>query len=207
MNHIASAAAATVMMIGAGAGAVTDVGKSPTAPSMPVMNPMVGGQAMLASRDLIDNIARSPDHTAFVAALRQTGLAEKLSGNEPYTLFAPTNAAFTALTDKAALNKADMARILSYHMVRGKYDSQTLLRVINEGEGKARLKTLAGGTLLAMMNGPTNIILMDEKGQTANIAIYDVYDKNGVTQIIDKVVRPGTITPLSARDLPEAPRS
>ncbi len=207
MNHIASAAAATAMMIGAGIGAVVDAGDGHSAPSMPVMNPMVGGQAMLASRDLMDNITRSPDHSILVAALRQTGLAETLSGKGAFTIFAPTNAAFSAMTGMATLDNAAMKRLLAYHVVRGKYDSPTLLRLINEGEGQAKLKTLSGGTLLAMMNGPTNIVLMDENGQTANISIYDVYEKNGIMQVIDRVVHPAPITPLSARDLSEARRS
>jgi uncharacterized surface protein with fasciclin (FAS1) repeats len=207
MNHVASAAAATAMMIGAGAGAVTDLGPEKTRPVMDVMNPMVGGQAMLANRDLLDNLSHSPDHTAFAAALRQSGLADKLTGNEEFTLFAPTNAAFAAMVDKVSLDKAELEKILGYHLVHGKYDSQALLRMINEGDGKATLKTLSGGTLLAMMNGPTNIVLMDEKGQTANISVYDVYEKNGVMQVIDRVARPASATPLSVRALPAAPRS
>lgn len=195
------------MAIGASFGAVTDVGKTHSDPNTGIMNPMVGGQAMLASRSLIDNAAHSPDHTILVAALRQTGLADKLANEGPYTIFAPTNAAFAGMGDRSSLDKAAMTRLLSYHVVRGKYDSQTLLRVISEGEGEARLKTLEGGTLVASMNGPTNIVLMDEKGGTANIAIYDVYEKNGVMMVIDKVVRPAAVRPLSARDLQVTPRS
>lgn len=195
------------MAIGASMGAVTNVGKTPADPNMEIMNPMIDGQAMLASRNLIDNAAHSPEHTILVAALRQTGLADKLSGQGPFTIFAPTNAAFAAMSDRGSLDKAAMAQLLGYLVVRGKYDSQTLLDLINGGEGEARLKTLEGGILVARMNGPTNIVLIDEKGGTANISIYDVYEKNGVMQVIDKVVRPRAVTPLSARDLQAVPRS
>jgi uncharacterized surface protein with fasciclin (FAS1) repeats len=79
---------------------------------------------------------------------------------------------------------------MGYLVVKGKLDSQTLLKLINENGGQANLTTIEGGKLVAQMNGPTNIVLIDEKGQTANIAIYDIYQANGVMQVIDKVVTP-----------------
>jgi len=186
MNHLAIVAAATAVMIGAGAGAVT---RTPAPdPNAEIMNPMVAGEAMLPSRDLFDNAAHSPEHTVLVGDLQQTGVADVLKGKGPYTVFAPTNDAFAAAGTLG--DKAEVAKVLDYHIVRGMLDSKTLLRLIGEGGGQARLKTIEGDTLVAQMNGPTNIVLIDSKGQVADIAIYDVYEANGVMQVIDKVVRP-----------------
>ena len=80
---------------------------------------------------------------------------------------------------------------MGYLVVPGRYDSQTLLRVIGEGGGQAKLRTAEGGVLVARMNGPTNIVLMDEKGETADIAIYDIYERNGVMQVVDHALEPG----------------
>jgi uncharacterized surface protein with fasciclin (FAS1) repeats len=79
---------------------------------------------------------------------------------------------------------------MSYLIVPGAYDSTTLLRMINEKGGDVRLRTAEGGVLIARMNGPTNILLMDENGNMADIAIYDIHDQNGVIQVIDKVLAP-----------------
>jgi uncharacterized surface protein with fasciclin (FAS1) repeats len=186
MNHMVIAAAATALMIGAGAGAVT---RNPAPdPNAEVMNPMVAGEAMLPPRDLVDNAAHSPEHTAFVNDLKETGVADVLKGKGPFTVFAPTNDAFAAAGQIGG--KAEMAKVLDYHIVRGQLDSKTLLRLIGEGGGQAKLKTIEGDTLVAQMNGPTNIVLIDSKGQVADIAIYDVYESNGIMQVIDKVVRP-----------------
>ena len=86
--------------------------------------------------------------------------------------------------------RADLSKLISYEIVPGKLDSKTLLTMIGEAGGRARLKTLEGGTLVASLNGPTNIALMDENGHTANISIYDIYDRNGVIQVIDHVLKP-----------------
>ena len=80
---------------------------------------------------------------------------------------------------------------MSYLIVPGKYDSQALLKVIEEAGGEARLRTAEGGILMARMNGPTNIVVMDEKGNTADIAIYDVRDRNGIIHVVDHVLEPG----------------
>jgi uncharacterized surface protein with fasciclin (FAS1) repeats len=79
---------------------------------------------------------------------------------------------------------------MSYLIVPGKYDSATLLRVINQAGGEAKLRTAEGGVLTARMNGPTNIVIMDEKGDTADIAIYDVHDKNGIIHVVDRALEP-----------------
>ena len=118
-----------------------------------------------------------------------TFVAAALKTNGQFTVFAPTNAAMAA----GSQNKSTLARRMSYLIVPGKYDSQALLRVINESGGEARLRTAEGGTLIARMNGPTNIAIMDEKGNTADIAIYDVRDKNGVIHVVDRALEPNGV--------------
>ena len=147
---------------------------------------------MLPNRNLLENISASPDHTTLAAAMKESGVADALKGNGQFTVFAPTNAALSTLPARALeQNKAQLARMMGYLVVPGKYDSQALLRVIGEGGGQAKLRTVEGGVLVARMNGPTNVILMDEKGDTADIAIYDVYDKNGVMHVVDHMLEPG----------------
>jgi uncharacterized surface protein with fasciclin (FAS1) repeats len=181
---------AAALVMGAGAGAVTDLGKSKSG-DIPrdVLNPMIAGQAMLTGATIYDNASRSPEHTRLVAGMKAAGLAPMLSGNGPYTVFAPTNAAY-ASQSRAGAAKPESARDVRYLVVPGRYDSQTLLGMINAKGGEVKLKTLEGGTLTAMLNGPTNIVLVDERGQVADISIYDVYQKNGVIQVIDNVLRP-----------------
>ena len=188
MNRVAIAATATALLIGAGAALATTSEAPQPDPGAEIMNPMIAGQAMLASRDIADNIAKSPEHTAFVRGLKESGVDGLLKGKGPFTVFAPTNDAFA--TAKETTDKSDLTKLLDYHIVRGLLDSKTLLRLIGEGGGQAKLKTVEGGTLVAMMNGPTNIVLMDAKGRFADITTYDIYQSNGVLQVIDKVVRP-----------------
>jgi uncharacterized surface protein with fasciclin (FAS1) repeats len=160
---VAGFAAGAAMMIGGALGAVSHSDSKPTSDTAgEVMNPMIGGQAMLPDRDIIKNIAASPVHSTLVSALRDTGVAAALKTNAQFTIFAPTNAAFAAA---GAEPKSTLARRMSYLIVPGKYDSQALLRVINESGGEAKLRTAEGGILVARMNGPTNIVVMDEKWQ------------------------------------------
>ena len=155
------------------------------------MNPMIGGQAMLPSRTLLENIAASPEHTMLAAEMKQSGIAGALKGEGEFTVFAPTNTALAGLPHGPDQTKAQLARIMSYLVVPGRYDSQTLLRVIGEGGGQAKLRTVEGGVLVARLNGPTNVVLMDEKGETADISIYDIYERNGVIQVVDHALLPG----------------
>jgi uncharacterized surface protein with fasciclin (FAS1) repeats len=186
---VAGFAAGIAMAIGGALGAVTSMSDSrPVDPNMNVMNPMIGGQAMLASRDLMDNIAASPEHTKLANALRESGIATALKSNGMFTLFAPVDDAFSTA---GATNKAQLAHRIGYLVVPGKYDSQALLQLINQSGGDAKLRTVDGGILVARMNGPTNIMLMDERGRTANIAIYDIHNRNGVIMVIDHMATPG----------------
>jgi uncharacterized surface protein with fasciclin (FAS1) repeats len=123
--------------------------------------------------------------------LKDTGVAAALKANGQFTVFAPTDAAFKA---QGAQSKSSLARRMSYLIVPGKYDSQALLRIINESGGEARLRTAEGGVLLTRMSGPTNIVIMDALGNIADIAIYDVRDKNGIVHVVDRALEPGGLT-------------
>lgn len=196
MNYfsIAGFAAAAVMTVGGALGAVSNGSSSADQPEPivdrdgGVMNPMIGGQAMLPTRTLLENIAASPDHTMLAAEMKESGIAGALKGEGEFTVFAPTNAALAGVPMDR--NKAQLARMMSYLVVPGRYDSQTLLRVIGEGGGLAKLRTVEGGVLVARLNGPTNVVLMDEKGATADISIYDIYERNGVIQVVDRALMP-----------------
>src|SRR3954466_9825587 len=137
-------------------------------------NPMVGGAPMYRSKNIVENAVNSADHTTLVAAVKAAGLVETLSGKGPFTVFAPTNAAFDKLpagTVQTLLmpeNKGMLTKVLTYHVVAGKYDSKKLAQLIKKGGGQARLTTVSGGVLLARMNGMGGITLTDEKGGTSN---------------------------------------
>jgi uncharacterized surface protein with fasciclin (FAS1) repeats len=194
---IAGFAAGAAMMIGGALAAVSDRALSEPKPlaspladnSAEIMNPMIGGQAMLPDRDIMENISSSPMHSSLVTALKDTGVFTALKANGQFTVFAPTNAAFAAANNPQS--KSSMARRMSYLIVPGRYDSQGLLKVINEAGGTAKLRTAEGGVLIARMNGPTNIMVMDERGNIANISIYDVRDKNGIVHVVDHMLEPG----------------
>lgn len=190
MHHLVIKAVAAALVVGAGTGAVTKVDNG-TQADIPrdVLNPMIGGQAMLTDASIYDNLSKSPEHTAFAAALNASGVGITLRHGGQYTVFAPTNAAYAALTRGASIGARRAAR---YLIVAGKLDSQALLGMINVGGGEVKMKTLDGGILTATLNGPTNIALTDERGRVADISIYDVYQRNGVLQVIDAVLLPGT---------------
>jgi uncharacterized surface protein with fasciclin (FAS1) repeats len=153
----------------------------------------VGGAAMYPSKNIIENAINSQDHTTLVAAVKAAGLVETLQGSGPFTVFAPTNAAFEMLpkgTVEALLkpeNKAMLSTVLTYHVIPGRIDVAELTKLIKQGKGKAELKTLAGGKLWASIQGG-KVMLMDEKGGMATVTIKNVYQSNGVIHVIDHVV-------------------
>lgn len=157
---------------------------------------VVGGQAMLPSRDIVDNAANSADHTTLVAAVQAAGLVETLKGRGPFTVFAPVNDAFENLPDGTVAtllrpeNKAALTRVLTYHVVAGRITAADLMRMIRQGHGTATLRTVSGGTLTAVMNGPANVVLRDEMGGVATISTYDVLQSNGVIHVINRVLLP-----------------
>ncbi len=156
----------------------------------------VGEESMYPARNIIDNAVNSKDHTTLVAAVKAAGLVETLKGKGPFTVFAPTNDAFENLPGGTveSLLKQDMkpalTKVLTYHVLPGKYDFNALSKLIKEGKGKASVKTVSGGMLSFSMNGNHNIMVWDEKGGSANIPVYDVYQSNGVIHVIDAVLMP-----------------
>ena len=157
---------------------------------------MVGGQPMYPSKDIVDNAVNSADHKTLVAAVKAAGLVDTLKGKGPYTVFAPTDKAFAQLpagTVDGLLkpeSKGTLTKVLTYHVVPGRYDFAALQREIVKQGGKARLATASGGMLSFAMNGTRNIQVMDDTGHTANISTYDVAQSNGVINVIDTVMMP-----------------
>lgn len=156
----------------------------------------VGGAPMYASRTIVENAVNSRDHTTLVAAVKAAGLVETLSGAGPFTVFAPTNAAFAKLpagtvdTLLQIENRAMLQSILTYHVVPGRLTATELVRRIQGGGGTALLTTVQGGTLTARMMGG-RVMLIDEKGGMAHVTQADVMQSNGVIHVTDGVSIPG----------------
>jgi len=158
--------------------------------------PMVGGAAMYPTKTIVENAVNSKDHTTLVAAVQAAGLVEALSGTGPFTVFAPTNAAFAKLpagtveTLVKPENKDTLTAILTYHVVPGKVAAGELIGMIQNGGGKAELKTLNGGVLTAaVVDG--KVVLTDAKGGQATVTQADVFQSNGVIHVTDTVSLPG----------------
>jgi uncharacterized surface protein with fasciclin (FAS1) repeats len=156
---------------------------------------MVGGAAMYPSRNIVQNAMNSKDHTTLVAAVKAAGLVETLEGPGPFTVFAPTNEAFAALPAGTVdnllkpENKAELAKILTYHVVPGKYTAHDLAKLAKAHGGKAMLKTVEGDSItVAKHDGKWTVT--DDKGNVADITIADVMQSNGVIFVIDKVLMP-----------------
>ena len=208
---LTSALAATVAIMGACGGASNTTNNSAMKPATPMApataspatpttpagdgNPMVGGSPMMKTKDIIDNAVNSKDHTTLVAAVKAAGLVETLKGAGPFTVFAPTNAAFDKLpkgtvdTLLKPESKKALTGILTYHVVAGKMDAVAIAKGIEEGKGKFTMKTVAGGTLTATMEGK-DVIITDEKGGKSKVTIADVIQSNGVIHVVDSVLMP-----------------
>ena len=156
---------------------------------------MVGGAAMYPSKNIVENAMNSKDHTTLVAAVKAAGLVETLQGKGPFTVFAPTNAAFDKLpkgTVETLLkpeNKKMLQSVLTYHVVAGKMNSAAISKAIKAGKGKATLTTVQGGKLTAWMKGK-DLYITDENGANAKVTIADVNQSNGVIHVVDHVVTP-----------------
>ena len=156
---------------------------------------MVGGAAMFPTRNIVENAVNSRDHTTLVAAVQAAGLAETLSGPGPFTVFAPTNAAFAKLpagTVQTLLrpeNKATLASVLTYHVVSGRMSAADLMAAVRAGGGTAALTTVNGGTLTARMSGG-NLVLTDAKGGRSTVTQADVFQSNGVIHVTNAVSLP-----------------
>ena len=159
-------------------------------------NPVVGGKEMYPTRNIVENAVNSADHTTLVAAVKAAGLVESLEGPGPFTVFAPTNGAFNKLpagtvdTLMKPENKAALTKILTYHVVAGRWSASDLMKKIKEGNGSAELTTVEGGKLWVMLHDGKHIMLKDEKGGTALVTIANVFQSNGVIHVIDTVVMP-----------------
>jgi uncharacterized surface protein with fasciclin (FAS1) repeats len=155
----------------------------------------VGGAAMYPTKTIVENAVNSPIHTTLVAAVKAAGLVETLSSPGPFTVFAPTDAAFAKLpagvvaTLVEPANKATLTKILTYHVVAGRITAADLVARITAGGGKAELTTVEGGVLTASLRG-TAVILTDEKGGVATVTQADVLQSNGVIHVTDTVSMP-----------------
>jgi uncharacterized surface protein with fasciclin (FAS1) repeats len=158
-------------------------------------NPMVGGAAMYPTKTIVQNAVNSRDHTTLVAAVKAAGLVETLSGPGPFTVFAPTNAAFAKLpagtVDTLVMpeNKGTLTSILTYHVVPGRLTSTQIAARIRAGRGKATLTTVQGERLTARMQGKW-LVLTDAKGGTSRVTTANVMQSNGVIHVVDTVLMP-----------------
>ena len=156
----------------------------------------VGGAPMYPSKNIVQNAVNSKDHTTLVAAVKAAGLVDTLSGPGPFTVFAPTNAAFAKLPAGTVdnllkpENKATLTKVLTYHVVPGRMTAVNLMKAVKDGEGEAHLKTVAGEDLIVKQSGPGKLTVTDSKGDVAMVTIPDVLQSNGVIHVIDTVLLP-----------------
>jgi len=164
-------------------------------PAFAAMTKMVGGAPMYPSKDIIENAVNSKDHTTLVAAVKAAGLVDTLEGAGPFTVFAPTNEAFARLpagTVQTLLkpeNKAMLTKVLTYHVVPGRFTEAEIDAKIKEGGGKTMLKTVEGEDL-TFERGGGHLWVIDEKGDKAEVTIPNVMQSNGVIQVINRVLLP-----------------
>ncbi len=157
---------------------------------------MVGGAAMMASKDIIDNAVNSADHTTLVAAVKAAGLVDTLKSAGPFTVFAPTNEAFGMLPAGTVDNllkpemKAGLTGVLTYHVVAGKMSAEDLAMKAKEMGGKVELKTVNGGMITIQSDGKDGWDVVDANGGKAHITIANVFQSNGVIHVIDHVLLP-----------------
>lgn len=206
-RHLIAISAATLLAATAGAALAEGYGRGvqvdmnasvagSTATMGAAGTKMVGGAPMYPTRDIVDNAVNSRDHTTLVAAVKAAGLVDTLKSAGPFTVFAPTNNAFSMLpagtvdTLLKPENKGTLTQVLTYHVVPGRVDAATLVQQIRAGGGKAMLKTAAGGTLTASMRG-NDVVIVDAKGNGAVVTTADVFQSNGVIHVVDKVLLPG----------------
>lgn len=156
---------------------------------------MVGGAAMYPSKNIVENAVNSQDHTTLVAAVKAAGLVDVLQSEGPFTVFAPTNDAFAKLPEGTVEtllkpeNKEKLQTILKYHVVAGDFKAKDIMKMIKRMDGKASIKTVAGGTLTAWMKGK-DLYITDENGNASKVTIANVNQSNGVIHVVDTVVLP-----------------
>ncbi len=177
--------------------AATEAAPADTAAMAPATtDPVVGGAAMSPSDTIVTNAAKASNLTTLVSAVQTAGLAETLSGTGPFTVFAPDNAAFekvpaaTRESLMAPAGKADLTKILTYHVVPGRLTAADLATQAQANGGKAELTTVEGDTLTVNVNPDGSVTLTDSKGGTSRVTQADVLQSNGVVHVIDTVVMP-----------------
>ncbi|WP_375270932.1 fasciclin domain-containing protein [Sphingomonas sp.] len=165
------------------------------APAIAKTNPRVGGAAMLPTKTIVENASAANNLTTLVTAVKAADLVSTLSGPGPFTVFAPTNAAFAKLpagtldTLTRPENKSQLSNILTYHVVSGKMTAKDIAAAIKAGGGTATLTTVQGEPLTAKMTGG-RLVLTDAKGGTSMVSTKDVMQSNGVVHVIDTVLMP-----------------
>jgi uncharacterized surface protein with fasciclin (FAS1) repeats len=158
-------------------------------------DPMVGGAAMYPTKTIVENAVNSKDHTTLVAAVKAAGLVDTLNSAGPFTVFAPTNEAFAKLpagtvdTLVKPENKPTLTKILTYHVVAGRYTAADLTKLVHAGHGKATLTTVQGEPLTVTRKG-RHLLVTDAKGDVAHVTIGDVLQSNGVIHVVDTVLMP-----------------
>ena len=196
LRHLPAAAAVLALTLTtAGVAGAQDAMSSGQMSSMSGHTKMVGGAAMYPNRNIIENAVNSKDHTTLVAAVKQAGLVETLSGPGPFTVFAPTNEAFAKLPASAVQslmqpeNKGALVKVLTYHVVSGRMTAADLMAAIKAGGGSATLTTVQGEPLTASLSG-RHVVLTDAKGGKSRVTIADVMQSNGVIHVVDAVLMP-----------------
>jgi uncharacterized surface protein with fasciclin (FAS1) repeats len=145
--------------------------------------------------DVVDIAISSKDHTTLVAAVKAADLVNTLKSDGPFTVFAPTNAAFDKLPEGTIAtllkpeNKGQLQSILTYHVIAGNFDANAVVKAIKDNNGMAKLTTVQGGTIIASINDG-KVMLKDENGNMATVTATDLKGSNGVIHVIDSVVLP-----------------
>lgn len=158
-------------------------------------NPEVGGAPMLETKNIVENAVNSADHTTLVAAVKAAGLVDTLASAGPFTVFAPTNAAFGKLPDGTVdtllkpENKGTLTKVLTAHVVAGKISSTDLVAKIKAHGGNFNFQTVSGDALTARLDGG-HVYIFDESGGAALVTIADVNQSNGVIHVVNDVLLP-----------------
>jgi uncharacterized surface protein with fasciclin (FAS1) repeats len=190
--------AAAALMLGGSLAGCSSMGDGMGAETSASTRSMVtvGGAPMYANRNIVENAVNSPDHKTLVAAVKAAGLVETLSGTGPFTVFAPTDAAFAQVPQSTVQmllrpeNKAMLQSVLTYHVVPGRLTAADLGQQIRDGGGTASLTTVQGGMLTARMSG-SDIVIVDSKGGVATVTQADVMQSNGVIHVTNRVSMSG----------------
>jgi uncharacterized surface protein with fasciclin (FAS1) repeats len=171
------------------------VAATPTLAQIKEQTVTVGGAPMYPSKNIIQNAVNSKDHTTLVAAVKAAGLVDTLQGSGPFTVFAPTNAAFAKLpagTVDSLLKpqmKEKLVAVLTYHVLPGRLSVKDLWEASNKGGGKAKFKTVEGEELTVEFKGQV-LTIRDSKGNASKVTVQNVFQSNGVIHVIDNVLMP-----------------